>query len=114
MESRLITWNDFEAIRLYSGTIVSARLFEKARKPAYIIEVDFGDEIGVKKTSAQVTELYKPDDLIGLQVLGVLGFPPKQIGSIMSEFLLTGCHDEAGRVVLATFDHPLPLGSPLK
>jgi len=97
-----ITWTDFEKIDIRVGTILDAETFEKARNPAYILKIDFGDELGVKKSSAQITEQYKPSDLIGKQVLAVVNFPPKQIAHIMSECLVLGVYTESGVVLLGT------------
>ena len=105
-----ITWNDFTKIELCVGTVLTAEEFKQARIPAYLITVDFGDNIGIKKTSAQITHLYLPAQLIGKQVIGVVNFPPKQIGPIQSEFLLTGFYREDG-VVLAVPDLPVKNGS---
>ena len=87
--------------------------FPEARKPAYILHVDFGNEIGIKKSSAQITALYQPSELIGKQVVAVINFPAKQIGPIMSECLVTGFHNESGAVVLCVPDQPVPLGTKL-
>lgn len=106
---KMISWDDFEKVELRVGTILSAKLFKEARIPAYIVEVDFGEEIGIKKSSAQITNLYKPEELIGKQIIGVANFPPKQIGSMNSEFLLTGFYREDG-VVLAVPDLPVKNG----
>lgn len=106
---KTISWNDFEKVELRVGTILSAKLFKEARIPAYIVEVDFGDEIGIKKSSAQVTNLYRAEELIGKQIIGVVNFPPKQIGPMKSEFLLTGFYREDG-VVLAVPDLPVKNG----
>lgn len=97
-----ITWSDFEKIDIRVGTILDAETFEKARNPAYILQIDFGAELGVKKSSAQITEQYKPSDLIGKQVLAVVNFPPKQIADIMSECLVLGVYSESGVVLLST------------
>lgn len=107
-----IDWQDFEKVELRVGTIRSARPNEKAIKPAYVLEVDLG-ELGVKTSSAQITAHYDCAALIGRQVLCVCNFPPKRIASIRSEVLVTGAHDDAGRVVLASFDLPLPNGARL-
>jgi tRNA-binding protein len=93
--------------------VVNARPFPEARKPAYIVEVDFGPEIGRKRTSAQVTDHYAPEDLIGRQVVGVTNFPAKQIGPMRSEFLLTGFYHQNGGVILAVPDKPVPNGAKL-
>lgn len=108
-----ITWNDFARVELRVGRIVDAAPFPEARKPAYILHVDFGSEIGIRKSSAQITALYQPSDLIGKQVVAVINFPAKQIGPIMSECLVTGFHDESGAVVLCVPDRPVPLGTKL-
>lgn len=85
-----ITWDDFLKVEMRVGTIIQAEPFEKARRPAYILHVDFGTEYGVKKTSAQITKLYSCEELIGLQVVAVVNFPPKQVANIMSECLILG------------------------
>ncbi len=108
-----ISWEDFEKVQLRAGRIASAEPFEEAKNPAYIIRVDFGPEIGVKKSSAQITELYTPDDLVGKQVVAVVNFPAKQIGPLMSECLITGFPNEDGDVVLCVPDKPVPSGSKL-
>lgn len=108
-----ISWGDFTKVFLAAGTILQVEEFPEARKPAYKITVDFGDELGVRKTSAQVTALYEPADLIGKQIIGVVNFPKKQIGPFMSEFLLTGCADEEGRIVITTLEREVPNGSRL-
>jgi len=97
-----ISWSDFEKIDIRVGTILEAETFEKARNPAYILQIDFGAELGVKKSSAQITEQYKPSDLIGKQVLAVVNFPPKQIAHIMSECLVLGVYSPSGVVLLST------------
>ena len=107
-----ISWKDFEQIEIRVGTVISAEHFVEARKPAYKLIVDFGP-YGMRKSSAQITENYEPGQLIGKQVIGVLNFPDKQIGPMMSEVLITGFADEAGRVVLATTDGKVPDGSKL-
>lgn len=105
-----IDWNDFEKVELRVGTVVEVEDFPEARKPAYIVYVDFGDEIGLRKSSAQLTELYTRDQLVGRQVVGVVNFPPRQIGPIRSQCLVTGFYREDGAVVLAVPDHPVPNG----
>ena len=102
--SNKITWDDFEKIELRSGTITDVKDFPEARKPAYIITVDFGKEIGIKKSSAQITDLYTKEELLNKQIIGVINFPPKQIGPFISEFLITGLIQENGNVVLAVPD----------
>jgi tRNA-binding protein len=108
-----IDWNDFMKVELRVGRIISARAFPEARKPAYVLEVDFGDEIGVRKSSAQITELYSTDELPGKLVIAVVNFPRKQIGPLMSECLVTGFHDENDHVALCTPDRDVPLGTRL-
>lgn len=108
-----ITWDDFSKVELRVGRIINAEPFAQARKPAFKLLVDFGPEIGQRKSSAQITDLYRPEDLIGKQVVAVINFPPKQIGPIMSECLVTGFHDEQGRVALCVPDQPVPLGAKL-
>ncbi|MEQ8485660.1 MAG: tRNA-binding protein [Pseudomonadales bacterium] len=108
-----IGWDDFTRVELRVGRVLSAEPFPEARKPAYVLRVDFGPEIGVRKSSAQITELYRPEDLVGRLVVGVVNFPKKQIGPLMSECLITGFHDEAGRVALCVPDAQVPLGAKL-
>lgn len=108
-----ISWEQFEAVEMRAGTIMSVEDFPEARKPAYKITVDFGPEIGIRRTSAQVTTLYSKDELVGRQVLGVINFPPKQIGPVRSEFLLAGFYREDGAVVLAVPDRPVQNGARL-
>jgi tRNA-binding protein len=108
-----IVWNDFEKIELRVGRVVSARNFDQARKPAYVLEVDFGEEIGIKTSSAQITVHYRPEDLVGRLVVGVVNFPPKRIGPLESEVLITGFHDTNGDVVLCVPDDDVPLGARL-
>ncbi len=108
-----ITWDDFIKVELRVGKVVSASVFAEARKPAYVLHVDFGPEIGVKKSSAQLTHLYKPEDLVGRLVVAVVNFPKKQVGPLMSECLVTGFHNEKGEVVLCVPERPVPLGTKL-
>ena len=108
-----ISWDQFTAVEIRVGTVVLAEVFPEARKPAYRITVDFGGEVGLRRTSAQVTDLYPPDELVGRQVVGVVNFPPKQIGPMMSEFLLTGFHRADGAVVLAVPERAVPNGARL-
>lgn len=109
--SHEITWDQFAAIDLRVGTITHVEDFSEARKPAYKITVDFGPEIGVRRTSAQVTTLYAKESLIGRQILGVVNFPVKQIGPMRSEFLLTGVYREDGAVVLMVPEQPVANGA---
>ena len=111
MES--IAWSDFAKVELRVGRVLSAAPFPQARKPAYVLQVDFGPEIGVLKSSAQITELYAPEALVGRLVVGVVNFPKKQIGPVMSECLVTGFHDAQGRVALCVPDAEVPLGAKL-
>ena len=111
--SSTITWADFERVDLRVGTILEAREFPEARRPAYQLLVDLGPETGQKQSSAQITHHYQPADLIGRQVLCVVNFPPKQIGKFMSEVLVTGAADAQGDIVLAALAAPVPNGSRL-
>ncbi len=97
-----IDFDDFLKIDIRSGTIIEAEPFPEARKPAIKMRVDFGGEVGIKKSSAQITDLYDPDGLIGRKVMAVVNFPARQIGPIMSEVLVLGFPDEEGRIVLAS------------
>lgn len=108
-----IGWDDFIKVELRVGRVLEARPFPEARKPAYVLRVDFGPEIGERKSSAQVTDLYRPEDLVGRLVVAVVNFPKKQIGPLQSECLVTGFHDEAGRVALCVPDRDVPLGTKL-
>ena len=108
-----ITWDDFARVELRVGRIVAAEVFAQARKPAYLLQVDFGPEIGIKKSSAQITEHYQPEELIGRLVVAVINFPKKQIGPLMSECLVTGFHDATGAVALCVPDKEVPLGTRL-
>ncbi|MCE1242997.1 tRNA-binding protein [Oryzomicrobium sp.] len=108
-----ISWDDFTKVELRVGRVVAAEVFKEARKPAYVLQVDFGPELGVKKSSAQITHLYRPEDLVGKQVVAVVNFPKKQIGPLMSECLVTGFHNENGEVALCVPDRPVPLGTRL-
>jgi tRNA-binding protein len=107
-----IDFCDFQRIDLRIGTIVKVEFFEKAKKPAYKIWVDLG-ELGIKKSSAQVTGHYQPEELVGKQVLCVCNFEPKQIADFKSEILITGFNDGTGKIVLASVDKPVPNGAQL-
>lgn len=108
-----ISWNEFTKVELRVCKIIKAEPFPEARKPAYKLLVDFGPEIGQRKSSAQITHLYTPDALLGKLVVAVVNFPPKQIGPIISECLVTGFHNEHGEVALCLPDQPVPLGTKL-
>lgn len=108
-----ITWQDFQNIELRVGTIIDVGAFPEAKKPAYILQVDFGPKIGIKKSSAQITDLYTLESLIGKQVMAVVNFPPKQIGPMMSTCLVTGFHQQDGAVVLAVPDKAIQNGARL-
>ena len=108
-----ISFEDFLKVELRVGRVLSAEPFPEARKPAYILHIDFGDELGVRKSSAQITDHYQADELVGRLVVAVINFPPKQIGPVMSQCLVTGFHDETGHVVLCGPDSEVPLGSRL-
>ena len=108
-----IGWDDFERVDLRVGRVLSARVFAEARKPAYVLDVDFGPAIGVRRSSAQITDLYTPDSLVGRLVVAVVNFPPRQIGPLMSQCLVTGFHDAQGRVALCVPDADVPPGTRL-
>jgi tRNA-binding protein len=109
----LISWEQFELVELRVGTIVEVADFPQARKPAYKLKVDFGTEIGIKQSSAQITALYSKEQLLGKQVMGVVNFPTKQIGPFRSECLITGFYQPDGAVVLAVPDQKVPNGAKL-
>lgn len=108
-----ISFEDFLKVDVRVGTIVDVQEFPEARKPAFKLWVDFGADIGTRKTSAQITKYYKPEDLIGRQVAAVVNFPPKQVGKFMSEMLVLGFPDPDGEVVLVGIDHEVPNGGRL-
>jgi tRNA-binding protein len=105
-----ITWDDFERIDIRTGTIIKAEEFPKAKKPAYQLFIDFGPEIGIKRSSAQITTYYTPSDLIYRQVVAIVNFPPKQIANFISECLVLGVYDEQNHVVLLQPDKMVPNG----
>jgi tRNA-binding protein len=108
-----ISWKDFQHVELRVGVIVEINDFPEARVPAYKVKADFGPQLGIRKTSAQITSLYTKEELLGKQIVGVVNFPPKQIGPFRSEFLLTGFYREDGAVVLAVPERQVPLGAKL-
>lgn len=105
-----ISFDDFMKVDVRTGRVIKAEPFPEARKPAIKMWIDFGEEIGVRKTSAQVTDHYTPEALIGRQVMAVVNFPPRQIGPFMSEVLVLGVPDESGAIVLVKPDQETPLG----
>ena len=108
-----IAFDEFLKVELRVGRVLSAEPFPQARKPAYVLHVDFGPELGVRKSSAQITVHYRPEDLVGRLVVAVVNFPNKQIGPLMSECLVTGFHDAGGAVALCVPDRDVPLGTRL-
>jgi tRNA-binding protein len=111
--SETISFDDFLKVDIRTGTVVEARPFPEARKPAIILLIDFGPDLGIKKSSAQITVHYTPEDLVGRQVMAVVNFPPRQIGPLKSEVLTLGFEDENGAIVLAAIDKPVPNGRKL-
>ncbi len=108
----MTTFDDFLKLDIRVGTIIEAKVFDKAKKPAYQLKVDLGEEIGIKKSSAQITDIYNLDELIGKQVLAVINFPPRQIADFMSEILVLGTYSKDG-VVLITPDRKVSNGDKL-
>lgn len=108
-----ISWVDFEKVALCVGTVLEANDFPEARRPAYQLLIDFGAEVGIKKSSAQITKLYKKEELVGRQVVAVVNFPKKQIGKFMSECLVTGFANEDGDIVLTAVERGVPNGTRL-
>ena len=106
----LITWNDFEKIEIRVGQVIEVNDFPKARKPAYKLLIDFGDELGIKNSSAQITHHYTKDDLLNKQVIAVVNFPPKQIAGFISECLVLGIYDENNDVILLNPERPVKNG----
>ncbi|WP_392469873.1 tRNA-binding protein [Sphingobacterium cellulitidis] len=111
---KLISWDEFEQVDLRVGTILEVADFPKAKRPAYQILVDFGPEIGTRKSSAQITKHYSKEELLGKQVVAVVNFPKKQIANFMSECLVTGFEDENGDIILTTVERVVPNGAKLK
>ncbi len=109
---QVIEWQDFERVELRVGTVISAAPNAKATKPAYVLQVDLG-ELGIRTSSAQLTAHYRADELVGRQVLCVCNFAPKRVAGVRSDVLVTGVYDSDGKVVLASFDKPLPNGARL-
>lgn len=108
----MAAFDDFLKLDIRVGTVTEAKVFEKAKRPAYQLALDFGGEIGIKKSSAQITQRYTPEELVGKQVLAVVNFPPRQIANFMSEVLVLGTYSEGG-VVLITPDKPVSNGDKL-
>lgn len=109
--SEEISFHDFLKVDIRAGTVIEALPFPEARKPAYKLRIDFGEEVGIKRSSVQITVHYQPDELVGRQVIGVVNFPPRQIGPFMSEVLTLGLADENGAIVLLHPERTVPNGS---
>lgn len=108
--ANILSWDDFQKVKMAVGTITAVRWNEKARKPSYVLTIDFGP-YGIKTSSAQFTHLYKPEDLLGQQMCGVINFPTKNIAGVVSEVLVLGCSDAEGRAIMLRPTHPAPNGS---
>jgi len=108
-----IVYDDFARVDIRAGTVLTAEPFAQARKPSLRLTIDFGPGIGIRKSSAQITEHYPPEDLVGKVVMAVVNFPPRQIGPMRSEVLVLGFPDDQGRIVLVSPDHPVPNGARL-
>lgn len=108
-----ISWNDFEKVDMRVGTIINVADFPKARKPAYQLTVDFGDELGIKQSSAQITVHYSKEELVGKQIVAIVNFPKKQIANFFSECLVTGFADDNGDIILTTVEKKVPNGAKL-
>ncbi len=108
-----ISWNDFTKVELHVGRVLNTEIFNEARNSAYVLHVDFGGGLGRKKSSAQITHLYTPEELVGKLIVAVVNLPKKKIGLLMSECLVTGFHNEKGEVALCVPDKPVPLGTKL-
>jgi len=108
-----ISWNDFEKVDMRVGTILNVADFPKARKPAYQLTIDFGDELGIKQSSAQITVYYSKEELLGKQIVAIVNFPKKQIANFFSECLITGFADDNGDIILTTVEKKVPNGSKL-
>ncbi len=110
----LISWGDFEQVDMRVGTVIKVDDFPKAKNPAYQLTIDFGPEIGIRKSSAQITAIYQMEELVGKQIVAVINFPKKQIANFMSECLVTGFENEQGEIVITTVERTVPNGAKLK
>jgi tRNA-binding protein len=110
LDESTLTWDDFAKIDMRIGTIVEAHDFPEAKKPAYKLIIDFGNEIGIRKSSAQITTHYSTEELVGKQIVGIINFPPKQIGPMKSECLVLGSYQSNGSVILLSSDQPVVSG----